>query len=453
MTEQSPGNESDRLHERAYRILSGDDSDERACAAIPDSACTRLPANYLLNVANGAATKLAEQIASPGLVLPWLMAAIGAPAMFATLFVPIKQIGSLLPQLAVAGAIRGVGRRKWVWAGAGITQAVMLALLAVAALTLSPVAAGGAAIVLFAIFCIASGAGSVAFQDVVGKTIPKGTRGRMLANRALVGGLLALAAATLLKNADSHADDGLRLTIMLILVAAALWAIGALFFAVIHEAPGATQGGRSMISELRGGFELARTVNWFRQYLLVRALLLAVELAMPLFVLQSGQLGAASAGDLPVYVFAVALSAVISSPFWGRFADSAAERVMALSGLIGAAAGIGILALPWLAPAATTSWTLAIFFVLLGIAESGIRLGGRKTYLVDRAPAAERALYTAFSNTAIGILAIAGFALVVIADAVSPGLAISVIIALALAGALAARALPPADRLIGQGTT
>jgi 2-C-methyl-D-erythritol 2,4-cyclodiphosphate synthase len=34
---------------------------------------------YLLNVANGACTKLAEKLAGPDLVLPWLLGAIAAP--------------------------------------------------------------------------------------------------------------------------------------------------------------------------------------------------------------------------------------------------------------------------------------------------------------------------------------------------------------------------------------
>ncbi len=42
--------------ERVYIILSGDDHYDRACAAIPDSECSALPKNYVMNVLNGAAT-------------------------------------------------------------------------------------------------------------------------------------------------------------------------------------------------------------------------------------------------------------------------------------------------------------------------------------------------------------------------------------------------------------
>jgi hypothetical protein len=63
----------------AYMILSGDDRPDRACKSIPDSSCTNLPRNYVMNVVNGTASKLAEQVASAKVALPWLLGAIGAP--------------------------------------------------------------------------------------------------------------------------------------------------------------------------------------------------------------------------------------------------------------------------------------------------------------------------------------------------------------------------------------
>ena len=250
----------------AYRVLSGDDSDERACSAIPEDACTDVPRNYVLNVANGACTKLAEQLASPGLVLPWLLAAIGAPATFVAFLTPIKQVGSLLPQMAVAGWIRSLARRKWAWVVAGLGQAVMLCLLAAVVVTLSPVAAGMAVLGLFLVFNVLSGIGSVAFQDVVGKTIPKGRRGRMLANRAMIGGVLTLAAAAYMRLGVGDPEQ-LELLLTLVLAAAALWAAGAGFFALIAEQPGATAGGRSMAKELALAKGLFREVPGYRRYL------------------------------------------------------------------------------------------------------------------------------------------------------------------------------------------
>ena len=82
------------LSTRLYDLLSSGTENDSAHPV-------RAARSYLLNVANGACTKLAEQLASPGLVLPWLLGAIGAPAGLAGLLMPVKQAGSLAPQLLV----------------------------------------------------------------------------------------------------------------------------------------------------------------------------------------------------------------------------------------------------------------------------------------------------------------------------------------------------------------
>ena len=89
-----------------FTILSGDDEFDRACEIIPDSLCTNLPLNYVMNVVNGAASKLAEQVASAKVVLPWLLSTMGAPAYIVGFLLPLRQAGTLLPQLVVSGQMR-----------------------------------------------------------------------------------------------------------------------------------------------------------------------------------------------------------------------------------------------------------------------------------------------------------------------------------------------------------
>ncbi len=440
---------AESLHERAYAVLSGDDASERACEAIPDGACTDVPRNYLLNVANGACTKLAEQLASPGLVLPWLLAALGAPAVIAGYLLPLKQAGSLLPQMAVAARIRHARQRKWWWAGAGATQAVCLGLMIPAALALPPLAAGLAIAALVLVFSVASGIGSVAFQDVTGKTVPKGRRGRMLANRATLGGALTLAAALALR---FGLETGAAIWPYLLLIAAAalLWAAGALLFALIAEVPGAQEGGRNTLQEAGRGLRLARRVPAYRTFLWARGLLLSVELAMPFFVLHAQALYGEALAALAVFVFAVGLANVLSSPFWGPFADRSAAAVLGVAGLTGglaAALALALALVPALSELPPVSYALVFF--LLGLAEAGVRLG-RKTYLVDAAPKDDRPLYVAFSNTAIGGLALVAGAAGLIADLVSADALIAAVGAVALLGGLVGRTLPAPERFQAQ---
>ncbi len=435
--------------ERLFEMLSGENADERACKAIPESACTEVPANYLLNVANGSCTKLAEQLASPGLVLPWLLAAIGAPSALAGFLMPLKQAGSLVPQLAVAARIRSAARRKWFWVGAGATQAVLLLFMIPAVLLLPATAAGIAVLVLLAAFSIASGVGSVAFQDVMGKTIPKGGRGRLLSNRAAIGGGLTLVAGIGMRLYLDD-DSGLAPLLMLIGAAAVLWAAGAALFAAIAELPGATEGGRNMLGEVRGGFRLVGEVPGYRAYLIVRALLLSVELATPFFAVHAQALYGEGIGALGVYVVAVGFAEVVSSPFWGGFSDAASRSVLFYSGLLGAAAGLLALAVGWLPGLAQWSEAYALVFIVLGLAIAGVRLG-RKTYLVDAAPADERPLYVAFSNTAIGLVALVFGSVGFVLQAFGPEPTIALLALLAGAGALASRLLPSPDAFAAQG--
>lgn len=430
--------------ENAYALLSGDDDSERACQAIPDSACTALPRNYLLNVANGACSKLAEQLAGAKLVLPWIMGALGTPAALVGLLMPIRQTGSLLPQMAVAGRIRRLAVRKWVWTAAGAVQALCLLLMVLAALSLGGTGAGLAILALLAIFSLASGASSVAFQDVMGKTIPQGRRGRLLANRAAIGGGLTIAAGLLI-NRWVDAESPLLTYLLLLLIGAGLFAAAAALFGVIREQAGATEGGRDLLEELHASLGLARAAAGFRRHLLARSLLVTVEIATPFYVLFAQANVANGAALLGMLVITVGLAEVVSSPFWGRFADTSSRRVMAYSGLMGtAAAGLALLVgwLAWDSP-----YLFAPVFLLLGVAEAGVRLG-RKTYLVDAVPARDRPSYVAFSNSLTGVVTLLAGALGLVAQFGSLDMVLGTLAILALLGALASLRMPEAEAML-----
>ena len=400
---------------------------------------------YFLNVANGACTKLAEQLASPGLVLPWLFGAIGAPGGLVALLVPIKQAGSLLPQLAVAGTIRRLPRRKLAWAAAGATQALLLLAMLPAALLLPPVAAGWSLVLLLLLFSVASGCGSVAFQDVTGKTVPGGARGRMLAARSAVGGALTLVAGAGMRLTLGDAAD---LAPLLTLVGAAgvLWGAAAALFAAIHEPDSEAGEARDPLAEWRLGVAALGKYPGFRRFVTARALLLAVEVSMPFYALHAYSLLDGRAADLGYFVLVVGFAGVVASPFWGRLADGSARRAMMFSAGIGAIAGLLALGLPVLVDGDFLGWAYGGVFLLLGIALSGVRLG-RKTYLVDGAPEDERPLFAAFSNTLVGFVALVATGLGVVVEAGGIEVAIAVLAGLCGLAAIASAAAPEAARM------
>lgn len=433
------------LTERLYDFITTDE-EGRACQSIPEEACVEAPGNFLLNALNGTATKLAEQIASPSVVLPWFLSALGAPTALAGLLVPIRRAGSLLPQLAVSGWIRQFKRRKWFWVGAGLTQAIALLLMALLAPNLSSVGAGWTVVILLVLFSVASGVGSVSYKDVLAKTIPQGRRGTLLATRATAGGVLALGAGVLLKLYVSD-ENTLTPFLILIFIAGGLWLAAAFLFAAITEEAGATEGGRNALEEARAGLHLLQASPGFRQFIIIRGLLLSVTLSIPFYALDARALTGSGGGNLGIFVIASGLAQVLSSPFWGRFADRSSRTVMMLGGGMAAAGGglallFGLLPAPW-----QTAYLYGLIFLVIGFARSGVRLG-RKTYLVDAAPEADRPLYVALSNTIGGLLTLAGGSFGLIAGAFGLRVLIGLFVILALLSMFASWRLPEADRMV-----
>ena len=84
-----------------YEWLTGDD-DSRMCDDIPDDACQEQPHNFFLHLFASLGNKLADELSSARLVLPWLLGIIGAPVWMVGLLVPIREAGALLPP-AVCG--------------------------------------------------------------------------------------------------------------------------------------------------------------------------------------------------------------------------------------------------------------------------------------------------------------------------------------------------------------
>ena len=410
------------------------------CKDLNSTDCGTVRRNYLLNVANGAASKLAEQLASVKLVFPWLLASIGAPAVLIGFLIPLRQAGALLPQLLVSGRIRAVPVRKWFWVVTALIQVALLVAMLTGVLVVESSLAAVAIPLLILLYAIARGVGSIAFQDVTGKTIPKGIRGRMLASRSAIGGLLTIATGLVLKLWLSD-DTAVIGSITALLLAALFWGAAAAAFAAIRETPGATAKARSTMSEVRAGFALLATRRWYARYLGVRILLLSLEMAIPFYVLYGRQNLTNAAGVLGLMVVAAGLSQAISSPFWGRFADMSSRKVLILSGLFGAAAAALAVLFGYLPSNLQSPYLFAGLIILLGVAEAGAILG-RKTYLIDNADETDRPTYVAFSNSIVGLAMLALGGIGVLAQYAGPQYAIAALSLMALLGSAVALGLP-----------
>lgn len=392
---------SSRRLEKVYQQLVNEE-DARVCRDIDDQACRVVPGNFLLQVLSQFFTKLGDAVANPKTTLAWLLTTLGAPGIFTAFLVPVRESGSLIPQLFIASYVRRQAVRKWVYVLGCVIQALAVAAMALTAATLGGAAAGTALLAALVVFSLARGLCSVASKDVLGKTVPKTRRGRVNGWSASLAGGMTIGIGVLLLGLT--AADSMTGYMLLLLTAAGLWGLAAGIYALIREFPGATGGGGNAIAEAFSRLAILRDDPDFRGFVIARSLLLCSALTAPFIVMLAHQRTDGAALLLGLFVIADGIAALISAPLWGYFSDISSRRVMSLAGMIAAGTGLVLVTLVTLIPpAGVTGWIYPFFFFVLAISHAGVRLG-RKTYVVDLAGGNRRTDYVAVSNTVIGIV-------------------------------------------------
>ena len=380
--------------EHLYEYLA-DEEDARVCTDISDSACREVPQNFFLIFASQFLTKLADALASAKIILPWLLTSVGAPAFFTGLLVPIRESGSLLPQLIIGGFIR-----QWFFVVGSALQGFAVAAIAWAGLQLDGVQAGVIIILLLVLFSLARGLCSVASKDVLGKTIPRSRRGLISGYCASAAGVVTLAAGGMLMLISRPDTD---VYAMLLLAAAACWLVAAFVYALIREYPGATDGGGNALAKAFESLSLLKTDLPFRNFVLVRCLMMSSGLAAPYFIIL-----ARSASDdrsllnLGIFILAGGVADLASGVLWGRFADRDSRQVMLLTAAATAVICMSAALLAFV-DVVDGIWPILLLFLLLSVTHQGVRLG-RKTYVVDLASGNRRTDYVAVSNSVIGLM-------------------------------------------------
>ena len=385
--------------ESLYDLITGDE-DARVCKDIPESACNDQPYNFFVYLGANLLSKVADELASARLVLPWLLASLGTPAAFIGFLVPIREAGVLLPQLVVAAYIRSLKLRKWVWvSGAGLSG-LALVVIALVGASLEGVIAGWVIVAALILFSLARGLCSVSAKDVLGKTVSKSRRGRLMGLASGMAGLATLAIGLYLEF-FAKGMDGSHAAVGLVFLAAVIWIPAMGIFATIREVPGATSGGGNALREAVQSLSILKTDPDFRRYVIARIWLLSVALAAPFYVLLAEARTGQGLTGLGMLIIAGAVAGSVSAPLWGWMGDRSSRVVMASASAIAGVLGIAT----WIvedSPLLEHGLTHALIFLILNVAHSGVRLG-RKVYLVDLGTQQNRASMVAVSNTVIGV--------------------------------------------------
>lgn len=383
--------------------------------------------NAVRMIAALTSTKLGDALINPKTVLTWLLTQMGASGAVIALLVPVRESGSMLPQLFVSDWVKRFGRRKFVFVSGAFAQALAVAAMGGVALFFPPTAAGIGMLIAVGLFSVARAFCSISGKDVLGKVIPKGARGRVGGVSGTVSGGVSIAAVILLIFLKQDAE--VRTLAWLVLGASSLWVLGGLLYSRVEEPAGEPER-ENESRDIVGRLRLLKDDRLFRRFIIARILLLGSALASPLLVVLAGKNGEGNMVSLGGFVIASGVASMGSSFLWGRLSDRASHLAMAAGGFFAALVGAVALAVGVWSPAwETHPLVWPAMFLLFNIGYTGVRLG-RKTWVVDAAKGDRRTDYVSSSNTVIAV------AIVVLGAVFSPLQSISALVALGCHSAL-----------------
>lgn len=436
-----------RLYHRLDKIydLINNEEDARVCKDISEDACKYTPLNYFLIIISNIFTQLGDVLSNPKTVLAWLMSYINAPLYLIGFIVPIRESGSMLPQIIIASYIRRLGIRKWIWVLGSVLQFIFITAIGLVALNFSGNKAGWLIILFLIAFSLARGLCSVASKDVLGKTIPKTRRGRLKGYSTAVSGILVVLAGLYMMTKTMANDAGIEFYGSILFFAATMWIFAALVYSGIKEEKGETDGGGNVIKKAIERLDILKKDKPFRNFVIARSLLLCSALTAPFYVILAQKFVGNQSNILALFIIANGIASTISAPFWGKMADISSKNVMVKAAIITSILGIVAFAVvTWIPILRGNYWFYPLAFFILGIAHSGVRLG-RKTYVVDLAGGNKRTDYVAVSNTVIGLILLITGGISALASLISAEGVILVLSLFGVAGAITSSKLPEVE--------
>ena len=385
---------------------------------------------------------LGDVLINPKVTLPWLLQSLGAPLYLLGWLVPIRESGSLLPQIMIAHFIYKVKVRKWVWVIGSLIQSASVVVIGCAALLLEGASAGWSIIAALIVFSVARGLTSVASKDVLGKTVEKNKRGRVTGWSSSASGLITIGIAICTLFFFEGLEGNSSFYILGIVSATLIWLIAGLIYSFVQE-PQSEVGDKS--TKFRDVFKelgLLKTDSVFRQFVIARSLFLCAALSAPYYVLIAQQRSENGVFILGLFIMASGLASLLSSPFWGLFSDFSSRKVMVSASLLSAIIGVALFVTVEFFPSASfTTLLIVILYFALNVAHQGVRIG-RKTYLVNLGEGNKRTSYVSVSNTIIGFILLAMSSISLLTYSISLASLVLVFSIITLVGSYMAICLP-----------
>ncbi len=433
------------MFEKLYYYLNKGDK-QGVCTDITEDACKYVPRNFFLQIFSNMFIQLGDTLSNPKTVLTWLMSYVSAPVYLISLIVPLRESGSMVPQVFFAPFIRKRSIRKWLWIIGALLQFLAIGAIGIIALNFKGVIAGWLIATAVVLFSLSRSISSLSSKDIIGKTIPKTRRGRMKGYAVSVSGVLVLAAGLfMLYRSEKGANINFYTNI--IFFASATWLVAAVIYSGIKEFSSQIKEESSDKNSIFASFGLLKTDKQFRDFIIARTLLLCTALSAPFYVVLAQNYVGKEAYLLGLFIIAKGVASTVSSPIWGKYADKSSKNIMAVAVLIASVLGIFIFfTISYFPLLRSAKWLYPVVLFILGIAHQGVRLG-RKTYVIDMGTGNERTSYVSVSNTVIGIILLMVGGLSALVSLLSVEGVILLLSVLGLAGAYKSYKLPNVEQL------
>ena len=398
-----------------------------------DAGRERVARGFFAICAASFFSKLADALSNPKITLTWILQALGAPAFAISLLVPIRESGSMLPQVLLAQFVNTFQKKAPLYQLGAAIQAACIALIVLVIMFFDGHIAGWLIVALLAVFSLGRCICSLVSKPVLGKVIPKSLRGQTTGWAASAAGLAICAVATFLLLQDQI--KSMTIGIGLLTGACASYALAAVLYGRIKE-PVETQKqddkhADSWVTRL----SLLKTDRDFSLFVITRALFMSSALVAPYYIL-IGYGEESSVSLLGGLMLSSGLAQLFSSSIWGRSSDNSSRRTLQFAGFLVFVTGAVTFAIYGLNPQLMNSlWLLPCLYFSLEVAHQGIRVA-RKTYLVNLGNNDQsRVDYVSVSNSIIGVLLlITGVLLGVLSLIVHPIWLIAILSLFSLAG-------------------
>ncbi|WP_376789897.1 MFS transporter [Thermoflexus sp.] len=382
----------------------------RASLLSPEEARDpHLRRNFTAGVVNGALFIFAETVLDPNLVLVWFLSRLGAPNFLLALVSPMRDGLWFLPQLLVSRWMRYQVYSMGLYRRMALVRALGAFAMALGVWRTAPHPKGMllAFFIPYFVISLASGISGLPFMEIVGKTIPPRQRGVFFAARLFFGGLLGLAASSMVRLLlEERAGLSFPHNVaLLFLIFAVFTSIGMAAFAMVVEPPSPVPDGRASLTPWREAIQALWRRPSYRLFLGARIAFMWAALATPFFTAYAvRELGVPDA-MIGLYLGFNVGASLLSNVLWSWISLRQGHRAVlekaALCGMLGAlwALLVGPLSLPW---HTLSAWLMLPVFVLSGAHASGAAIGGM-SMLLDIAPGHDRPLTIGLTNTLLGI--------------------------------------------------